>query len=111
MTLLFLMAGHFWADFILQSNEMSKGKNRHRPPLGIPPGQAPQTIWPYWLTAHAVIHGTVVYFITGSLEAGIIEAMCHWIIDFGKCENWYGIHFDQTLHAVCKVGIAYGLSL
>ena len=27
----------------------------------------------------------------------------HWLIDFGKCEKWFGIHVDQGLHVACKV--------
>ncbi len=97
-----LIVGHALADFALQSDSMARGKNRHREPVGVPPGQTPQTIWPYWLTAHALIHGGVVALVTGRWELGLAEAVLHWLIDFGKCENWYGIHEDQSMHLVCK---------
>ena len=103
MAFVYLLVGHLWADFILQSDSMAKGKNRHREPVGVPPGQSAQTVWPYWLTSHAVIHGTLVYFISASLGLAIAETAAHWVIDFGKCENWYGIHVDQSLHGLCKL--------
>lgn len=101
--LIALLIGHAFADFVFQSGDMAKGKNRNRPPVGIPPGQKRQTIWPYWLTSHAAIHATAVYFVTGSVLLASAEFFAHWMIDFGKCENWYGIHADQSLHFCCKV--------
>ena len=101
--LLLLLMGHALADFYLQSDAMAKGKNRHREPVGIPPGQKPQRIWPYWLSAHALIHGAAVFVVTVSISAALIEVGVHWLTDFGKCENWYGIHFDQLIHVATKV--------
>lgn len=105
MLLLFfrLIIGHALCDFALQSDAMAKGKNRHRPPENVPPGQVPQTIWPYWLSAHALIHGGAVMLITGSAWLGIAETVVHWGIDYAKCENWTDIHKDQALHILCKV--------
>ena len=100
-----LLVGHALADFSLQHDPMAKGKNRHVAidPSKIPPGQTPTIVWPYWLTAHALINGGVVFFITGSYGLSIAEAVCHWVIDFAKCENWFGINTDQALHLVCKI--------
>ena len=100
-TLFYLIAGHALADFSLQSDAMAKGKNRHRK-TEPPPGATYTPCWPYWLTAHALIHGATVAVITGSVHLGIAETIAHWCIDFGKCENWYGIHIDQALHFLCK---------
>lgn len=99
-----LFGGHFVADYPLQSEFIAWGKNRHRSPdpLSIPPGQTPQTIWPWVLTSHAFTHAVVVALITQSVVLGVAELVCHWLIDFGKCENWYGIHTDQSLHLICK---------
>jgi hypothetical protein len=55
------------------------------------------------MTAHAVMHGAAVAGVTGDVWLGIAETAAHWIIDFGKCENWYGIHADQAAHGVCKM--------
>lgn len=99
---LLLLAGHAFADYPLQSDFMARGKNRNRPIENVPPGQTPMTVWPYILTAHATVHGTFVGVITGIWWLGLLEALAHWCIDFGKCENWYGIHADQWAHIAFK---------
>jgi hypothetical protein len=110
--LLWLLVGHAIADFWAQSDALAQMKNRNRPNTRVPPGQAPQVMWPYALTAHALMHGAAtaaVLMWTVGLDpvmAGnflLAEAASHWAIDFGKCENWYGIHVDQALHGAFKV--------
>jgi hypothetical protein len=91
-----LMAGHAVMDFWAQSDALAQMKNRNRPNTRVPPGQKPQIMWPYAMTAHASMHGVAVYFITGSMLLALIEASAHWVIDFGK------FHVDQSLHAICK---------
>jgi len=100
-----LIVGHCIADFWAQSPDMAKGKNRHRviDPASLPPGQTLQRVWPYFLTAHAVIHGAAVAAITGNVWLGLAETAAHWVIDFSKCEGWFGIHVDQALHGACKI--------
>jgi len=85
-------------DFSLQNDTMALEKNRHSTtPLqkAVP--------WYYWLGAHALIHGGMVYYITGYQVLGIAETVIHAFIDFGKCEKWFSIHVDQVLHILCKV--------
>jgi hypothetical protein len=106
VTFVLLLMGHALADFSLQNEWMAKHKNRHIGPSYIPPGQVKQTTWPYVLSAHALIHGLMVALITGNPLLGAAETVCHWIIDFGKCESWYGIHLDQSMHVLCKVAWA-----
>jgi len=98
-----LLFGHAIADFAMQSDAMSKGKNRNKKPDYIPAGQKFIACWPYWLTSHALIHGGVVFLATGMLSLGIAETILHWLIDFIKCENWTNPHQDQALHMLCKV--------
>lgn len=100
-----LLVGHALADFALQTEAMARGKNRNRQiDLGsVPPGQKPIVCWHYWLSSHALIHGGMVALITGIWWLGLLETIVHWVIDFGKCENWYGIHEDQAMHIFCKV--------
>ena len=93
-----LIAGHFVADFSLQSDVMAREKRRaseselqkHVP-------------WYWWLTAHAFTHGFVIWFILGSWWIALAETIAHWFIDFGKCEGYYGIKVDQFLHLWCKI--------
>lgn len=106
-----LLVGHAIADFWAQSDSVAKMKNRHRDPAQFaPPGQKPQAMWFYALTAHAMMHGAAVYAVTRSLPLCLAETACHWLIDFGKCDNLYGIHVDQFLHIVCKVAWAVAAS-
>ncbi len=61
LTLLYwLIVGHFVMDFWAQSDALAQMKNRNRPNTRIPPGQKPQIMWPYALTAHAAMHGMAV---------------------------------------------------
>lgn len=102
---IYLIMGHALADFGLQSEAMAKGKNFNRPVdlSKIPPGQTVQTVWPYWMASHCLIHGGVVALLTGSWELGLAEFGFHWVIDCAKCGNTTGIHMDQFLHFACKV--------
>lgn len=96
-----LVAAHFAADYPLQTEAIALGKNRNIDParFGVP--------WFYWLTSHAVAHAIGVGVVTGSVLMGLVEFVAHWLIDFGKCERWYGIHTDQGLHVLTKLLIAY----
>jgi Protein of unknown function (DUF3307) len=99
-----LLFGHAVADFALQSDSMAVGKRGRI--LFVPVGQKPQVVWPYWLTAHALIHGTMAWLITGSVCLGLVMTVMHWLTDFGKTRDYYGIHMDQTLHMVTLAFIA-----
>ena len=94
---LLLVAGHLVCDYVFQTDPIAKGKNRNTEPclFGVD--------WWYWMTTHAVTHGLAVGTITGSVFLGLLETLAHWLIDFGKCEKWYGLHVDQALHIACKI--------
>lgn len=94
-----LMIGHAVADFWAQSAELRKGKGRI-PPLVMADGVA---VWPYALTAHALIHGGAVWLLTGNVWLGAAEFVCHWGIDFGRSGRWYSTHADQAAHVACKI--------
>ena len=98
-----LFFGHFLADFAFQTDIMAKMKSRHNKPDWIPQGQKYVPTWHYWLTAHAFIHGGVLYLLTGNLLIGGLETILHWIIDLLKCENITNPHIDQMLHFLCKL--------
>lgn len=100
-----MLVGHAVADFALQSSNMGMGKNRHsqmqeRRDVFFPP-------WYYWMTAHALVHGGVVYWISDSIILGVIETILHFTIDFSKCERWISVHQDQVLHILCKIGYCW----
>jgi hypothetical protein len=117
MTLfLTLLAGHYLADFPLQPPFVAEKKGL----VFI------ESIGFHALTSHAAIHGLVAGYIAGS-EAGLIVAVSHWLIDFGKAwqgwpENWritngakwagnpgarglYGINVDQSLHVLVLIAV------
>lgn len=101
-TFLKLLMGHALADFALQSDAMAKGKNRHNKTTP-PAGQKYVPCWLYWLIAHALIHGGVVWLITNSPFFGIIETLLHFCIDGLKCEGFTNPHEDQAFHVALKL--------
>ena len=97
-----LAMGHFVGDFGLQSDRMAVEKCAGRD-VTLP--------WPWWLTAHAAIHGFLVALITGLPLLGLAEWVAHALVDIGKCRGRYGLGADQGLHLLCKLlwaWIAYG---
>ncbi len=89
-----LMVGHVLCDYPLQGDFLAKGKNHTNPLPGIP--------FNHCLIAHALIHGGMVALVTGKIELGCLEFVCHAWIDFGKCDGFFGYNFDQFLHVLCK---------
>ena len=101
--IIILIFSHFLADFTLQTDAMAKGKNRNRKIDYIPEGQKLVPVWPYWLSAHAIIHGGMLYIFTLNPYVFIVESISHFIIDFIKCENWTNPNQDQGLHGLMKI--------
>lgn len=108
ITLLFL---HALADFALQSDVMAKGKNRHNDAkqlfhwvhvLDRDPKDF-KKCWFYWLSAHALIQGGLIFLIFGNIWIALIEIFTHFLIDFTKCENKLTPHQDQLLHFFFKI--------
>ncbi|MGJ8689687.1 MAG: DUF3307 domain-containing protein [Gammaproteobacteria bacterium] len=102
-----LLVGHALADFVLQSDAMGRGKNRHNDMQKSAGSNFPR--WYYWLSAHSLVHGGIVYLITGSLTLGLIETFAHGLIDFTKCEGKIGINTDQALHIACKIAYVFAV--
>lgn len=101
-TLFWLLVGHAVGDFAMQSDWMVMHKSRH---VLVPSARSkqPELIWLHVLTAHSLIHGGIVALATGSVVLGLLETAAHWLIDFAKCEEWFGFHTDQGLHLSCKL--------
>ncbi len=113
-TLWWLICGHALADFTFQTPAMASGKNWNTPIdlSKIPPGQKINTVWPYWMTSHCLIHGGMVALITGSVWLGFAEFVVHFAIDCMKCANVTNIHADQAFHVLFKMlwwAILYGI--
>ena len=69
-----LIFSHVLADFVLQPEAMGYGKNRndkiHAKERSLFP------VWYYWLTAHALVHGGIVYMITGNIWLACSRLSC-----------------------------------
>lgn len=89
-----LLIAHAVCDFPLQGDFLAHGKNHRDPIPGVP--------WFICLLAHALIHAGGVALVTGSVAAGLAEFAVHALIDFGKCQGWYGFGHDQALHVFTK---------
>lgn len=98
-----LVIAHLLCDYPLQVDFLSKAKN-HRNPI-------PEVPWYTALLSHAAIQGAGVAFVTGSLALGVVETMAHTIIDYGKCDGWYGFNVDQCLHLACKALWIFALAV
>jgi hypothetical protein len=96
-TLVYLLAAHFLADFPLQAEFLSKGKNWKSNPY------AAWMPWQCCMFAHVMIHAGFVQFITGSFWLGIAEGVIHGATDCAKCAGWIDGKQDQALHVCCKV--------
>ena len=77
-----LCIGHAVADYWAQSEGMRKAKGWDNAVMS-----DNVKVWPYVLTAHALIHGGAVYVITGNTPLALAEFVCHWLIDYGKCSH------------------------
>jgi len=102
-----LLISHALCDFALQTPRMAANKNRHNRPTdnALPPGQRPQTIWPYVLISHALIHAGGAWIATDRVEAAAGMFASHVLLDAAKCESWWGVHLDQLLHVVVLIAI------
>ena len=69
-------------------------------------GQAAATLWPYVLSAHALIHAGGAWVATGSVLVAAFMFATHWWVDYAKCENWTTVHVDQAIHFALSVAAA-----
>lgn len=96
LLILFLFwVGHCLADYPLQGNFLAEGKNRNTS-LG-------KVYWVHCLAAHSMIHGGMVFMVSGSLCLAIAETIIHGITDFLKCEGKISLNADQAIHLICKI--------
>ena len=100
LTFFKLIIGHAFADFALQNDYVAQHKDRR---YGYGDQGNYNPVWFWVLGAHALMHGGVVWAITGRADLALLETVWHAGIDFMKCEKWIGYHTDQSLHLLCKV--------
>lgn len=106
MTLFFqFLVGHALGDYVFQRDIMATSKSRYAKVYKTAGPGFPG--WYYWLISHALVHGGLVFLISGSALLGIIETLLHTLIDFCKCEHWISLHVDQALHILCKIAYVY----
>lgn len=99
-----LLMGHALADFPLQGDFLSRGKNRNMKPPQLADGkETPNRLWIYLMSAHSLIHAFFVWAFTGSVLLGFAEFVIHWIIDALKCEGRTSFELDQWLHIITKI--------
>lgn len=107
MVLLFL---HALADFAFQSDAMARGKNRNTEEkqriiwineLKRDPAKF-KKCWFYWLSAHGLIQGGLIFIMFGNIWIFMIEVVSHVIVDFIKCEEKISPHHDQAIHVGLK---------
>lgn len=102
--LFLLLFAHALADFVLQPEAMGTGKNRNS--MVHAGGGSLFPHWYYWMTGHALIHGGLVFMITGSIVLALVETLIHWLVDHAKCSGRISIHQDQAMHVACKFAYA-----
>lgn len=98
-----LVIGHALADFPLQGDFLSHGKNRHIKPPQLADGKGPPgDLWVYLMSAHCLIHAGFVLAISGIVAFAVAELVLHFVIDVLKCEGKTSFALDQWLHVICK---------
>lgn len=107
-----LIIGHAFADFPLQGDFLSRGKNRNGSAPQLADGREnPPDLWIYLMSAHCLIHAGFVWIITGYFLLALAEFVLHWVIDALKCEGRTSFAMDQWLHILCKVAFVVILFL
>ena len=100
-----LVIAHAITDYPLQGRFIAEHKTPGAPRLG------GEVVWPWVLSAHALVNAGGVLLVTGSLTLSVAEAVVHWLIDFGKGCRAYGFSTDQSLHLASKAALAIAAGL
>ncbi|MGI9243403.1 MAG: DUF3307 domain-containing protein [Verrucomicrobiales bacterium] len=102
-----LVIGHSLADFPLQGEFLAIGKEMDGRLDEFTGSTWPTGTWAACLTFHALIHGGMVWAISGSVRLGAVEFVLHWLIDLAKSAGLMGFFVDQSLHILCKIAYVY----
>lgn len=93
-----LIFGHALADYPLQGDFLSRAKDRSAPIPGVP--------WYQAMGAHVIIHGVIVWLLTGLWWLGVAELVIHAVTDDTKCRGKLSFNQDQAIHIACKAAWA-----
>lgn len=93
-----ILITHWIADFILQSDQMAKGKSTSN----------------HWLTIHVVTYSGIIGIF--GIKYALVNGASHWLIDWctsrfnsymwrqGKVHEFFiGVGFDQLLHVAILI--------
>lgn len=95
-----MVAGHIFGDYVFQTEKMSRLKN----PIQKEWAEGGyRESWKLWLFAHAMIHGSLVALVTGSVLLGTAEVVVHFTSDQLKCRKVIGHDMDQAVHYLSKI--------
>lgn len=97
-----LCVGHALADFAL-SNEFFSVYKSHKTKYP----HIQETIWPWLLGSHALIHAGMVFAATLNIWLALTELVLHALTDYLKSAGRISFHTDQAIHYACK--LAYTL--
>lgn len=89
---IYLIAGHYLADFPLQGDFMAKYK-------------VPKSIdfWFHVMIGHCAIHAGFVALITHNPVLAVAEFATHMALDTLKCRGKLNFNQDQAGHILCKI--------
>ena len=110
-TFLVLWFLHALADFSLQSDAMAQGKNFKQEAINYNKwvdglGRDPKLFkkcWFWWLSAHALIQGGLLWIFFNNYWLFAIEAVSHFTLDLTKCAEKTNPHQDQAAHIGLRV--------
>lgn len=100
-----LLMAHAVTDFALQTEFIALSKSRYTTPKYLDKDHLP--MWPYTLTAHALINAAGVWLVTRRFDLALWELIIHCLVDFIKCEKLLNLHYDQLLHVCSKFLFAF----
>lgn len=106
-TLLVIVWTHFFADFVLQTNQMAQNKSTSN----------------YWLSLHVLVY-MIPFVVTLGPAFALVNGLLHLLVDWctsrinsqlwreGKVHYFFvGVGVDQAIHMTCLIVTAVYLRL
>ncbi len=100
--IILMLFAHAVGDAALQTQWMATYKHANSPFHAH--GKEYPHFWIFVLASHALTCGAMVYLFSGGLIwIGVIEAVSHFIVDYGSTHRWWNFGIDQGLHLLTKI--------